>query len=217
VLQGERAMAKDNITLGKFHLMGIPPAPRGVPQIEVAFDIDSNGILNVSAKDLGTGKQQAITITSSMKMDEADVKRKIRESEQYAEEDKKRKELIDMKNQGESIIYQTERLMNENADKIDSALKDKIDSKLQALRGAVQGNDANRTKQAIDDLNNTMHELSQRMYQTQSQNPYQQNCQGSCQQDYQNQSGAYTADDEYARQANATKADDVVDADYEVY
>ncbi|MHA1789118.1 MAG: molecular chaperone DnaK [Candidatus Helarchaeota archaeon] len=218
VLQGERAMAKDNISLGKFHLMGIPPAPRGVPQIEVTFDIDSNGILNVSAKDLGTGKQQAITITSSMKMDESEVQKKIKEAEKYAEEDKRRKELIDINNQGEGLIYQTEKLLKDNADKIDQPLKNKIDSKLQTLRNAISGNNINKIKNAMDDLTNIMHELSQKIYQTQTnyqqgyQNPYQYEQQ---QNSYNN--GEYNADDDYSRQASATQEDDVVDADYEVY
>ncbi|MHA1230795.1 MAG: molecular chaperone DnaK, partial [Candidatus Helarchaeota archaeon] len=205
VLQGERAMAKDNISLGKFHLTGIPPAPRGVPQIEVTFDIDSNGILHVSAKDLATGKQQAITITSSIKMSEEEIQQKIKEAEKYAEEDRRRKELVDAKNQGESMIYQTEKLLKENENKIDSSLKSRIEQKLQALRGAISGDDIHRIKNAIDDLNASLHELSQVLYQ-------------------QTQAGSSTgyeynaADDEYARQASATQEDDnVVDADYEVY
>ncbi|MHA1270103.1 MAG: molecular chaperone DnaK [Candidatus Helarchaeota archaeon] len=217
VLQGERSMAKDNISLGKFHLMGIPPAPRGVPQIEVTFDIDSNGILNVSAKDLGTGKQQAITITSSMKMDESEVQKKIKEAERYADEDKRRKELIEAKNQGESIIYQTEKLIKENESKIDSGLKNRVESKLQKLRGAISGDDLNRIKKIIDELNLIMHEVSQKLYQTQSQGPYQQAYQ-HCQQQSCNNGGFNPDEDEYARQARATQEDDnVVDADYEVY
>ena len=219
VLQGERPMAKDNITLGKFHLVGIPPAPRGVPQIEVTFDIDANGILNVSAKDLGTGRQQAITITASNKMPEEDIQRKVREAEQYAEEDRRTKELIDAKNQGESLVYQTEKLLRDNADKVDAALKGSIEQKILALKGAIEGDDVSRIKSAIDDLTNTLHELSARIYQSQAQGyPGAQEYPGA--QGYQShgdQHAGGTPEDEYARQAKATQVDDdVVDADYEV-
>ncbi|MBD3230937.1 MAG: molecular chaperone DnaK [Candidatus Lokiarchaeota archaeon] len=220
VLQGERSMAKDNISLGKFHLTGIPPAPRGVPQIEVTFDIDSNGILNVSAKDLGTGKKTGITIEAPMKLSDDEVEKKVREAERYADEDKRRKELIDAKNQGESMIYQTEKLLKENEDKIDSSLKSKINSKIQALRGAIEGDDLNRIKQAIDDLNQAMHELSQRIYQSQQgpqQGAYQQGSQGTYQQPPRQHTAEQQAEDDYSRQASATDEDNVVDADYEVY
>jgi molecular chaperone DnaK len=219
VLQGERSMAKDNITLGKFHLTGIPPAPRGVPQIEVTFDIDSNGILHVSAKDRGTGKQTGITIEAPTKLSEDEVDKKVREAERYAEEDKRRKELIDAKNQGESLIYEVEKLIKQHEDKIDSGLKSRIDSKLQALRGAIEGDNLNRIKTATDELNQVMHELSQKIYQTPGQQAYQNPYQQQQQQHYQQTppTGGQSAEDEYARQASATEEDDVVDADYEVY
>ncbi|MHA1357147.1 MAG: molecular chaperone DnaK [Candidatus Helarchaeota archaeon] len=222
VLQGERKMAKDNITLGKFHLTGIPPAPRGVPQIEVTFDIDANGILHVSAKDLGTGKQTGITITASNKMSEEEIQRKIKEAERYAEEDQRIRESVEAKNQGESLVYQTEKLLRENEDKVDTALKSKIESKILALKGAIEGDDVQRIKSAIEDLTNVMHELSARMYQSQTQAyPGAQGCaDGTCGSqgapNYNYNTGS-SEEDEYARQARATQVDDdVVDADYEV-
>ncbi|MHA1649404.1 MAG: molecular chaperone DnaK [Candidatus Helarchaeota archaeon] len=213
VLQGERPMAKDNISLGKFHLTGIPPAPRGVPQIEVTFDIDANGILHVSAKDLGTGKQTGITITASNKMSEEEIQQKIREAEQYAEEDRRRKELVDAKNQGESLIYQTEKLLRENEDKIDSSLKSNIQQKILALKGAIESDDIQRIRSAIDGLTKALHEVSARLYQTTGQGYP--GAQGAS--SYSQPSAEASAEDEYARQARATQADDdVVDADYEV-
>jgi len=163
VLQGERPKAGDNITLGKFHLTGIPPAPRGMPQIEVTFDIDQNGILNVSAKDKGTGKSQSITITASTKMSEDEIDQKVREAERNAEEDKKFRELTELKNHGEALIYQTEKLMKENEGLIGD-LKDKILGKISALRGAMESEDTMRIKSATEDLQNALHEVSSRMY-----------------------------------------------------
>ncbi|NVM52282.1 MAG: molecular chaperone DnaK [Candidatus Helarchaeota archaeon] len=219
VLQGERSMVKDNITLGKFNLAGIPPAPRGVPQIEVTFDIDANGILNVSAKDLGTGRQQAITITASNKMPEEDIQRKVHEAEQYAEEDRRTKELIDAKNHGESLVYQTEKLLRDNAEKVDAALKSTIEQKILALKGAIEGDSLDRIKSATDDLTNTLHELSARIYQSQPQGyPGAQGSPGEQGTPNYGQASAGTSpEDEYAKQARATQVDDdVVDADYEV-
>lgn len=212
VLQGERPLAKDNITLGKFNLVGIPPAPRGMPQIEVTFDIDANGILNVSAKDLGTGRQQAITITASTKMSDEDIKRKVHEAEQYADEDKRIRELIDAKNQGESLIYQTERLLKENAEKVDATLKSTIEQKILGLKGALEGDSLDRIKKATEDLTTALHELSAKMYQSQGPTGAQgyPGAQGSS-------SHGKGTEDEYAQQARATQVDDdVVDADYEV-
>ena len=215
VLQGERPMAGQNITLGKFNLVGIPPAPRGVPQIEVTFDIDANGILNVSAKDLGTGRQQAITITASNKMSEDDIQHKVQDAERYAEEDKRTRELVDAKNQGESLVYQTEKLLRDNADKVDATLKSTIEQKVLAVKGAIEEPDVARIKSAIEDLTNTLHELSARIYQTQGQ-AYP-GAQGSPGGKADGGSKGATAEDDYAKQARATQVDDdVVDADYEV-
>jgi len=171
VLQGERPRAGDNITLGRFHLTGIPPAPRGVPQIEVSFDIDQNGILNVSAKDKGTGKSQSITITASTKMSDNDIEQKIREAERNAEEDRKFKELTEAKNQGEALMYQTEKLLKENEGVIGD-LKSGVLEKISDLRSAMESEDVNRIKGAIEALQNSLHEVSSRMY-GQQQGPYQ--------------------------------------------
>jgi len=168
VLQGERDRANDNITLGKFHLNGIPPAPRGVPQIEVSFDIDQNGLLNVSAKDKGTGRSQSITITASTKMSDDDIERKVREAEQHAEEDKLFRELAELRNQGEALIYQTEKLMNENESVIGD-LKSNIEQKLTELRSSIESNDAERIKRDMEALQSALHEVSARMYGQQGQ------------------------------------------------
>ncbi|MFX1386805.1 MAG: molecular chaperone DnaK [Promethearchaeota archaeon] len=171
VLQGERPRAADNITLGKFHLNGIPPAPRGVPQIEVSFDIDQNGILNVSAKDKGTGKSQSITITASTKMSDDEINQKIREAERNAEEDRKFQELTKAKNHGESLIYQTEKLLKENENVIGD-LKSNILEKISDLRSAMESDDVSRIKRATEALQNSLHEVSSKMY-GQQQGDYQ--------------------------------------------
>ncbi|MFX1408790.1 MAG: molecular chaperone DnaK [Promethearchaeota archaeon] len=177
VLQGERPRAADNITLGKFHLTGIPPAPRGVPQIEVSFDIDQNGILNVSAKDKGTGKSQSITITASTKMSDNDIEQKIREAERHAEEDRKFKELTEAKNQGEALIYQTEKLLKENEGVIGD-LKSRVLNKISDLRSAMESEDVNGIKSAIEALQSSLHEVSSRIY-GQQQGPSQGAYQGA--------------------------------------
>ena len=177
VLQGERPRAADNITLGRFHLNGIPPAPRGVPQIEVTFDIDQNGILNVSAKDKGTGKTQSITITASTKMSDDDIEQKIREAERNAEDDKRFKELTEAKNHGESLIYQTEKLLKENEGVIGD-LKSKILEKISNLRSAMESEDVSRIKSATEELQSSLHEVSSRMY-GQQQGPNQGAYQGA--------------------------------------
>ena len=163
VLQGERPKAADNISLGKFHLTGIPPAPRGVPQIEVTFDIDQNGILNVSAKDKGTGKSQSITITASSKMSEDEIQQKVREAESHAEEDRRFKELTEAKNQAEALIYQTEKLLEEN-EAVIGDLKSRILEKISELRSAVEAEDLNRIKSASEALQKSLHEVSSRIY-----------------------------------------------------
>ncbi|MHA1804477.1 MAG: molecular chaperone DnaK [Promethearchaeota archaeon] len=163
VLQGERPKAADNISLGKFHLTGIPPAPRGVPQIEVTFDIDADGILNVSAKDKATGKTQSITISASNKMSEEEIQQKIREAEQHAEEDRKFKELVKLKNTGEALIYQAEKLMREN-EAIVGDLKPRIEEKIKDLEKAMESNDEVKIQNAIESLQTALHEVSARMY-----------------------------------------------------
>ena len=152
VLQGEREMAKDNKSLGRFNLDGIAPARRGTPQIEVTFDIDANGIVNVSAKDLGTGKEQHITITSSTNMSKEDIDKAVKEAEMYAAEDAKRKEEVDARNEGDQIVYQTEKTLEEMGDKVDASIKSEIEAKLQALKTALTGTDTAAIKNATKEL-----------------------------------------------------------------
>ena len=165
VLQGEREMAAYNKSLGRFQLDGIAPARRGVPQIEVTFDIDANGIVNVSAKDLGTGKEQHITITSSTNMSKEDVEKAVREAEQYAAEDAKRKEEIDTRNQGDQMVYQTERTLEELGDKVDAAEKVEVESKLNELKETLKGSDTAAIKAATEALTQVFYKLSEKMYQ----------------------------------------------------
>ena len=215
VLQGERPRAADNITLGKFHLTGIPPAPRGIPQIEVTFDIDQNGILNVSAKDKGTGKSQSITITASTKMSDDEIEQKVREAERHAEEDKKFKELTETKNNAEALIYQTEKLLNENEASVGD-LKSGILNKISTLRSAMESDNIPAMKKGMDDLQKALHDVSAKMYGQQSgtQGPYQGVPPGGM---GGNQGHQKTQDEIEAEQfRKATGQDDgVVDADYE--
>ncbi len=165
VLQGERQFAKDNKTLGMFHLDGILPARRGVPQIEVTFDIDANGIVHVSAKDLGTGKEQHISITSSSNMSKEDIDKAVKEAEQFAEEDKKRREAVDLKNNAEQLAYQTEQLISENGDKFSADDKSALETKCSTLKEALKGDNLDAIKSAQDDLQNKFYEVSQKLYQ----------------------------------------------------
>lgn len=165
VLQGEREFAKDNKTLGMFHLDGILPARRGVPQIEVTFDIDANGIVHVSAKDLGTGKEQQISITASSNMSKEDIDKAVKEAEQFAEEDKKKREAIDLKNSAEQMVYQTETLLSENGDKFSADDKSALETKAATLKEALKGEDLEAIKAAQEDLTNKFYEVSQKLYQ----------------------------------------------------
>jgi molecular chaperone DnaK len=164
VLQGEREFARDNRTLGRFQLADIPPAPRGMPQIEVAFDIDANGILNVSAKDLGTGKQQSIEIKSSSGLSEDEIQKMTQDAEAHAEEDKKRREVVDLKNQADQIIYQTEKTLKEHGDKVSGDTRSKIEGAINNLKEAAKGEDADAIKKAIENLNETAQELGKVLY-----------------------------------------------------
>ncbi|MCD7857599.1 MAG: molecular chaperone DnaK [Clostridiales bacterium] len=168
VLQGEREFAKDNKTLGKFQLDGIAPARRGVPQIEVTFDIDANGIVNVSAQDKGTGHEQHITITASSNLSKEDIDKAVREAEQYAAEDAKRKEDIDTRNQGDQMVYQAEQFLSENGDKLDAADKSAIESGKSKLQDALKGTDTEAIKAAVDDLTKTFYDASAKLYQQQA-------------------------------------------------
>lgn len=169
VLQGERDMAADNKTLGRFHLDGILPARRGVPQIEVTFDIDTNGIVHVSAKDLGTGKEQQISITASTNMSKEDIDKAVREAEQFAEEDKKRKEAVDLRNEADQMVYQTEKLLSEDGDKFSADDKAALETKVSALKEALKGTDNAAIKSAQEDLTNKFYEVSQKLYQAAQQ------------------------------------------------
>ncbi len=165
VLQGEREMAQYNKTLGRFHLDGIAPARRGTPQIEVTFDIDSNGIVNVSAKDLGTGKEQHITITSSTNMSKEDIDRAVREAEQFAAEDAKRKEEVDTRNQADQMIYQTEKAMEDMGDKLSSSDKATVESAIGKLKETMKGNNTEAIKQATEELAKAFYPISEKLYQ----------------------------------------------------
>jgi molecular chaperone DnaK len=165
VMQGEREMASGNITLGRFQLTGIAPAPRGIPQIEVSFDIDANGIVNVSAKDLGTGKEQKITITSSTKLSEEEINAKIKEAEQFAEEDKKRKEEVETRNQAEGMIFEIERQMGELGDKVNADEKTAVETAKDELQKALDANDTEAIKTKMEALTNAFYPISTRIYQ----------------------------------------------------
>ena len=194
VLQGEREMAKDNKTLGMFRLDGIPAAPRGVPQIEVTFDIDANGIVHVTAKDLGTGKEQNITITSSTNMSKEDIEKAVKEAEQYAAEDKKRREEIDVRNGADQMVYQCEKTLTDLGDKIDAADKADVQAKVDALKEALKGTDLEAIKSRQDELQKKFYEVSSKVYQ-------------------QTQAAGQAADGA-APGAEAPHDDNVVDADY---
>lgn len=193
VLQGEREMARDNKTLGRFTLSDIPPAPRGIPQIEVTFDLDANGIVNVSAKDLGTSKTQRITITSSSGLSKDEIDRMMKEAELHAEEDKQRREQVEIRNQADQLLYQTEKSLKDLGDKADDALRKEVEEQQQQLRDALEGTDGEAIKSASDQLTEVLHKLTTKLYEQASQE----------------------ADDASAAGASET-ADHVVDADYKV-
>lgn len=191
VLQGEREMASDNTTLGRFQLDGIAPAPRGIPQIEVTFDIDANGIVNVSAKDKGTGREQHITITASNKLSDDEIEKKVKEAEMHAEEDKKRKEVIEARNNAESMVYQTEKSLKDLGDKVTADEKREIEDKIADAKNAIAGDDLDRIKKTTDALTEAFYKVSGRLYEENA------SAQGA---------------DAGAQNPN----EDVVDADYEV-
>jgi len=198
VLQGERPMAADNRTLGRFELVGIPPAPRGVPQIEVTFDIDANGIVHVSAKDLGTGKEQSIRITASSGLSEEEIQRLIKEAELHAEEDKRKKELVEVRNQADSLIYSVEENIREFGDRIDAAEKTRIEEAIARLKKAMEGDSISEIKSAQDELTRASHKLAEAMYaKTAGQ-----------------AAGSQSRAEEGPKTAGG-KDDDVVDADFE--
>ncbi len=164
VLQGEREMARDNKSLGHFQLQGIAPAPRGVPQVEVTFDIDANGILNVSARDKATGREQKITITASSGLSQSEIDRMVREGEQHAQEDRQRREEIELRNHAENVVYQAERTLSDVGDKISSSLRSDVEGKIKAVRDALSGNNTSQLQPAMDDLERTMQRVGQEIY-----------------------------------------------------
>lgn len=197
VLQGEREMAANNKTLGRFELVGIPPAPRGVPQIEVAFDIDANGIVNVSAKDMATSKEQSIKITASSGLSEAEIEKLIKDAELHADEDKKKKELVESRNMADSLIYATEKSIKDLGDKVDADTKTKIEAAVSSLKKAMEGDNTEDIKQKSEELTQASHKLAEAMYQQAAKDT---------------PGGASAGQDTGAA---AAQDDDVVDADFE--
>jgi molecular chaperone DnaK len=179
VLQGERSMARDNRTLGKFHLIGLPPAPRGVPQIEVTFDIDANGIVNVQAKDLGTGKEQKITITATSGLSKDEVERMTKDAESHADEDKKRREEIETRNRADQAVYGAERMLKDTGDKLGSAEKAAIEAAMEGVKKAIEGSDAATIQKALDDLTAAQHKAAEALYKSQAANQGSQGATGS--------------------------------------
>jgi molecular chaperone DnaK len=169
VLQGERPMAGDNMSLGRFRLEGIPPAPRGIPQVEVTFDIDANGILNVTAKDKASGKAQKVTITASTNLNDREIERMVRQAREHEAEDRKRRELVEARNQADSLAYQTEKALRELGDKVPAGERQDIEAKVRDLRQALQGEDTERIKRQAEDLQNAFHAISQQLYAQQQQ------------------------------------------------
>ena len=208
VMQGERDMASGNITLGRFQLTGIPPAPRGIPQIEVTFDIDANGIVNVSAKDMGTGKEQSITITSSTKLSDDEIQAKIKEAEQYAEEDKKRKEEVEIRNRAETLVYETEKNMKELENALSDEEKADITAAKDALSSALEANNIEDIKAKTEELTEKFHTISAKMYQQAQAQGMDPNMAGAA--------GAAGAGSDMGGASQQPNNDNVVDADYEV-
>jgi molecular chaperone DnaK len=206
VLQGEREMARDNRTLGRFDLMGIPPAPRGIPQIEVSFDIDANGIVHVSAKDLGTGQQQQIRIESSSGLNEEEIQRMVREAEQHSDEDKQRRKEIETRNNADSLLYTTEKTLRENEEKIGEADRDAIKAAVDALRKSLEGTDTQAIESAAENLTKASHKLAEALY-AEAAKAQQDGAAGA-----QDQSGG----PEYVDPSGASSGGDTVDADFTV-
>jgi len=164
VLQGEREFARDNRTLGRFHLDGIAPAPRGLPQIEVTFDIDANGILSVKAQDKGTGREQSVTITASSTLSKEDVARMVKEAEAHASEDRSRREEVELRNQADQMVYQAEKVLKENAERIPAEVKTEVEAKMEALKTASKGGDVTALRKAIDEFNEALGKVGQHIY-----------------------------------------------------
>ncbi len=196
VLQGEREMARDNRTLGRFHLDGIPPAPRGMPQIEVTFDLDANGILNVKAQDKGTGREQSVTITASSTLNKDEVDRMVKEAEAHASEDRAKREEVELRNQADHMIHQAEKVIKDNEDKIPADVKAEVNTKLEALKAAAKGSDTNALRKEMDEFNESLQKIGQHIYQ-QAGTP-----------------AAGPSDGQPGQPEEGRKEEDVVDADY---
>ena len=210
VLQGERKMAADNKTIGRFHLDGIPPAPRGVPQIEVTFDIDRNGILHVSAKDLGTGKEQKITITASSGLDDTEIKKMVDEAESHAEEDQTRRDSVETKNMAENTVYQTEKMVKEHGDKVPDDKKAKVESAVEDLKKAIEGGNVDDMKAKMETLNTEMQAISSEMY---AQASAQQQAAGEEGGEQEQGSGPEASE---SASSESKEKEDVIDADFEM-
>jgi molecular chaperone DnaK len=193
VLQGEREFARDNRTLGRFNLDGIPPAPRGVPQIEVTFDIDANGILNVKAQDKGTGREQSVTITASSTLGKDEVERLVKEAEAHAAEDRGKREEVELRNQADQMIYQAEKVLKENDERIPAEVKAEVEAKLEAVRTASKGGDVAALRKAMDEFNEALQKVGQHIYQG---------------------AGATSGGGQSTSGGDEKPQDDVVDADY---
>ncbi len=209
VLQGERPMASDNRSIARFDLVGIPPAPRGVPQIEVTFDIDADGIMHVSAKDLGTGKEQSIRVEAASQLPEEDIDQMVKEAEEHAEEDRKKREIATARNEGDNLAYNTEQLLKEHGDKISESERKEIQAAVDELKKSVEGDDANKIRQSIDNLTKASHKLSEVLYKEQQQQQQQQAAGASAGQ--QQEGTAQQQPEEESK-----PEEDVVDAEYEV-
>jgi molecular chaperone DnaK len=200
VLQGEREMAGNNKTLGRFELVGIPPAPRGVPQIEVTFDIDANGIVNVSAKDKATGKEQSIQITASSGLTQDEIDQAVKDAEMHADDDRQKKELVEARNHADSLIYSTEKSIKDLGDKVDAETKNKVEAAIEPLKKAIQGDNVDEIKRLSEALTQASHKLAEAMYQQASESG----------------AGGQDSSGTNAKSSGANEPDDdVVDADFE--
>lgn len=204
VLQGERSMSRDNVTLGKFHLTGIPPAPRGVPQVEVSFDLDANGIINVHAKDLGTGNEQKITITASTKLSQEEIDKMVRDAQNYADQDKLVKEKIEIKNKADNLAYSAEKTLKDLGDKVESAQKQQVENAIKNLREAIKLEDEKDIQKKMDELTNILQEISTKIYQEAAKKEGPQTPHGGGEQE------------EKGGGKGKGGEDDIIDADYEV-
>ena len=201
VLQGERSMARDNVTVGRFHLSGIPPAPRGVPQVEVSFDIDANGIINVHAKDLGTGNEQKITITASTKLNKEEIDRMVKQSQEYADQDKRAKERAETKNKADNLAYSAEKTLKDVASKVEASQKQKIESAIKDLRESIKTEDEKDMQQKMDALTSALHEISAKVYEQSAK---------------QGEQPPPPPSGEEEKKKKGNKDDEIIDADYEV-